>query len=101
MNELLTTTTDLHLTCFRYRALLRSLHNTHQGLPEWQLHGGPSVARGSTYGTVNGPRVPSMAAIHGPWGSPMVRKIAADGWGTDFGGPSVARLITSFSCTYL
>ena len=33
---------------------------------------------------------PSVAAIHGPGGPPMARKIAIDCLGTDFGGSLVA-----------
>ena len=55
------------------------------------LVGGPSVARGTTYGTVVSPAGPSMAAIDGPAGPFMATKFAVDGPARPFvGGPSVA-----------
>ena len=51
-----------------------------------QFMGGPSMAGGTTYGTVDSPGGPSMAAIVSPGGPTMATKFAVDGPG----GPPVA-----------
>ena len=43
-------------------------------LPGRFLDGGPSVARGTTYGTVDGPGGPSVAAILDPGGPSVATK---------------------------
>ena len=53
--------------------------------------GGPSVVRGTTYGAIDGPVGPSIAAILGLGRPSMARKIAINGpGGPILGGPSVA-----------
>ena len=47
------------------------------------------MARGTTYGVIDGPGRPSMAAILGPGGPPVARNIATDGPGPVLGGPSL------------
>ena len=56
-----------------------------------QFMGGPSVAGVTTYGAVDSPRGPSMAAIVSPGGPTTATKFAIDGpGGPILGGPSVA-----------
>ena len=46
---------------------------------------------GTTYGAIDGPGRPSMAAVLGPGGPPVAINIATDGpGGPILGGPSVA-----------
>ena len=47
---------------------------------------GPSVARGTTHGAVDGPAGLSMAAMLGPGGPSVAAKIAPNGPGNQFWG---------------
>ena len=55
-----------------------------------QFLGGPSVVGETTYGAVDSPEGPSIAAIVSPGGPTMATKFAVDGpGGPILGGPSV------------
>ena len=72
----------LPLTCLDIEPYLVPPKQTHEALPEWELHDGPSVAKETTYGAING-----LETIWGShiWsrGPPIARKrkIVIDGPG--------------------
>jgi len=62
-----------------------SIHGTCKCF-SWFSFEGPSVARGTTYGIVDGPGGPSMAAILGLGNHPQQQKLAVDGPGDRYWG---------------
>ena len=67
-------------------------HSTFTGIVSIRIVQGDHLwQRGTTYGAIDGPGRPSMAAVLGPGGPPVAINIATDRpGGPILGGPSVA-----------